>query len=194
MAILATETARSCKLCRHARRPEIDALIEQRSNRTIKPDDFFAALTEMGVENPTVDNVKNHLKKHCRIVDENVAEREAEVESALKDLALTMFTEILGGDWREHDVSPEVLIELQRRLYVHELELRIAAGLPTGITHDHVLKGIAEQTKRKQEDAVNELLRGVGRGVETALSSMAARPALPAPAHADIEGEVVGES
>lgn len=191
MAIQPIATELRCKLCKHDRRPEIDALIEQRSRREINGDELLSKLVEVGVDNPNLDNVKNHLKKHCRIVDEAVAQAEERVIVELKAVAVAMFEETLGEGWRLRPIPPEALIDLQRRLYVHELELRVAEGLPSGVTHDHVLKGVAEQTKRKQEDAISELMRGVGRGVEAALSGTVRRHALPAPA---IEGEVVSES
>jgi len=194
VAIQPTATELKCKLCKHERRPEIDAAIERRSKREINGDQLIEVLTGLGVANPTLDNVKNHLKRHCRIVDEETMSAELNVKSQLEAIALAMFDDVLGEDWRDKPIPPDVLIDLQRRLYVHELELRVAAGLPSGITHDHVIKGVAEQTKRKQEEGLSELFRGVGRGVEAALKGAVQRPALPA---ADVEiedAEVVDES
>lgn len=195
LVIQASKTEPKCKLCTHPERAKIDEAICQRSNREINGDALIAKLGELQVENPTLDNVKNHLKRHCTLVEEKTAAAEADVEVQLREIALQMFEDALGEDWREQPISAEALIDLQRRLYAHELSLRLAAGLPSGITTDHVLKGVAEQTKRKQEEGLSELFRGVGRGVEAALKNATAPAALPAAEVIDAEdAEVVDES
>lgn len=192
LVIQSTTTEAKCKLCSHAERTSIDEAICQRSNREINGDALLERLAELGVANPTLDNVKNHLKRHCKLVEPDVVQAEIKVKSQLEAIALEMFDDALGEDWRDRPISAEALIDLQRRLYAHELELRIAAGLPSGITTDHVLKGVAEQTKRKQEEGLSELFKGVGRGVEAALKNATAQPALPV--GEVIDAEVVGES
>lgn len=179
LVIQSTTTEAKCKLCSHPERAKIDEAICQRSNREINGDALLERLAELDVANPTLDNVKNHLKRHCKLIEPDVADREARVKTELEKTAMAMFEDALGEDWRDRPISAEALIDLQRRLYAHELELRIAEGLPSGITTDHVLKGVAEQTKRKQEEGLSELFKGVGRGVEAALKNATAQPALP---------------
>lgn len=167
MAARAKTTQAKCKLCSHPRRREIDAILEERSKRRINTEETLAKLSALGVENPNLDNIKSHLgqkgnEAHTIFISEEEGEAEETVKNALRDAALAIFQRILGDNWRESTPTPEQVLEVQRSLYLHELELRIAAGLPVDITHDQALKSIGEGTKRKQNEAVDELMGGLG--------------------------------
>lgn len=195
VAVLKIANVAACKLCKHPKRDEIDAWIEKRSNKERIGDQnvnlqyVLERLAELGVENPTEDNVKNHWKKHCeKIADDVAAEtaaKEAAIEEELKNEALAIMERILGKDWRSQGLTPtpEQIGELHRALYAYEMELRVRQGLPVSITHDHVLKSIAETTKRKGEESQTELLRTLGKGIEGAFKALGAakQPALPEP-------------
>ena len=126
MAVLKIASVGRCKLCKHPKRDEIDAWLEKRSNgevvdgNRVNLEYALARLAELGVENPTEDNVKNHWKKHCeKVADDALAEqaqREAEVEAELKNEALAVMERILGKDWREKGLTPtpEQIGELHR--------------------------------------------------------------------------------
>lgn len=193
MAVLKIASVGACKLCRHPKRDEIDAWLEKRSNKdqvagqNVNLDYVLARFREIGVDNPTPDNVKNHWKKHCQKIADDVAaeqeQKEAEAEEELRSAALTIATRILGEGWKEAGLTPtpEQIGELHRALYAYELELRITKGLPLGITHDHVLKSIAETTKRKGEESQTELLRTLGRGIEGAFQALGVKQAAELP-------------
>lgn len=168
-------TQMKCKLCSHARRPEIDLAIADLANRAISINELLARLADIGVENPTYDNVKAHRKSHLELVPQAVAEAEADVEGELKRAALAIFERILGADWRSATPTAEQYLELVRALQVHELELKIRAGLPTGITVDQGLKSIGETTKRKHEEGQSELFKSLGAGLTGAFRALGAK-------------------
>jgi hypothetical protein len=185
-----------CKWCSHPQLGAANAIFERVSTRQLSREAAVAELEALGFENPLAGDgwkkhwsSKGHYFYQTPVDAEKAAERaeaEKEIELALRQEASSLLTDILGDDWREKGVSPtpEQILEVQRVLYVHELELRLAAGLPSGITHDQVLKGIGEATKRKQNEAQDQLLKAVAGGVgmvfEKALGGVAEQHELPA--------------
>lgn len=168
MAVREIRHAPRCKWCSSPKLAEANEIFALVSKRQLGRDEALEQLAALGFENPAAgDGWKKHWgsKGHYYFVEGGEGEKEEEVRNLLTEAALELFAEALGGpDWRERGVKPtaDQILEIQRTLYVHELELRLAAGLPTGLTHDQVLKSIGEGTKRKANEAQAELLRQLG--------------------------------
>lgn len=148
---VATETAPRCKLCQNAHRTEIDELIALRSQRLKKTPEILVQLAEWGVENPTADNLKMHLKNHVELVTpEEYSQRADDVDE--------VFTQILGDGWQNRVPTPDEANELVRALAVRDLYRKAKEGKGVGLTADHLLKSVAEATKRKSDERVGGLL------------------------------------
>lgn len=187
-----------CKFCMHPRREDVDRVLGRYFSREITREMCFEELRELGVDNPTADNLKRRAKeghagthdapRHTKWVEQATAEEEAareiEARTKLSEFAAVLFVRILGEGWRERGItpSPEQILDIQRALYIHELELKIAAGVPSGLTHDQVLKTIGEGTKRKHSEAVDGLLGVAGKAIEAAIGGRVGLP--PGPGHA----------
>lgn len=163
MAVIAIESQQRCKLCKHAERTAIDALLERRSKlesdgdgKRINLEYVLARFAEWGVENPTGENVKNHWKKHCEVVSEEEAE-------ARVDAAADAIQQILA----DPDAPIDVEGSLRRiiALGMAELEQRVKSGLRTGVTIDHIMKASDALARRGQNEAQAELLKAIGGGV-----------------------------
>lgn len=149
-------------------RADIDALLEARSKRekdgdgrTVNISYVQEKLTEWGVNNPTVENVKIHWQKHCEVVTEAVIEAsQAAAAKKIEELRE-------GGTHVDIDGNLRWMVTVGRA----EMEERIAAGGSSGITPDHVLKATAELTKRQHNEAQHDLLQAIGGGIAAALEA-----------------------
>lgn len=182
MAARVADTNLRCKLCAHPKRAEIDALLERRSRREMNLEQVLERLVEFGVKNPNIDNIKGHLgqkgnKAHTVFVDDAEKAKDDAVDEALREQALAIFERVMGADWRERTPTPDQVLEIQRALYLHKLELELREGKLPDVTHDQVLKNIGEGTKRKHNEAQEELLKGLG----SAAGAFATRMLGPAP-------------
>jgi len=191
VAARVADTNLRCKLCAHPKRAEIDALLELRSKREMNLGQVLEKLTELGVKNPNVDNIKGHLgqkgnKPHTTFVADEEKAKDDAVDEALKEAALEIFERVMGADWRERTPTPDQVLEIQRALYLHKLELELREGKLPDITHDQVLKNIGEGTKRKHNEAQAELLKGLGSAAG-AFASRLLEPAV-------IDGEAIEEA
>lgn len=173
MPVRAIKTELRCKLCAHAKRREIDELLEQRSMRKINLEGVLAQLVEWGVENPNEDNVKNHWRKHVEIVSVEVAEAQSEARQEI----VTRGKEV---DVTNTDAVIDRLIELG----VSDLEAALEAAGTSGVTVDQLLKALSLKTQRKSSEAMAGLFGSLGKGIEgvfkKALDSPAPVPQLPA--------------
>jgi hypothetical protein len=165
--VLAKKTELRCKLCRHERRAEIDALLELRSLR--RKDEagvlvtlavVLAQLAEWGVENPTEDNVKGHWKNHC----EQVSEQQVADDTAQRE---DIIAKLLAGEL-DH-VNVDEYLRLIVSVNHYELVERVKKGEKTGVTIDHSLKAIDGLTKRRHSDATADLFRAIGGAVAQAV-------------------------
>jgi hypothetical protein len=191
--VLAAKTVPSCKLCKHPRRAEIDALLEKRSNKIRDPKTkqllFTAEILkkrfaeEFGVVNPTDENLQVHWKKHCEVVTQAEVN---EVEDALSELNQEMLDIIDGSDGTvDNDLRVVFKLGMKR------IRGRVLRGEDPGVSVDHALKASAELTKRQDNEAKHELLQALTGGIATALS--APRQPLPIEGAEVIEVEVVEE-
>jgi hypothetical protein len=153
-----------CKICASPHADAIDALLLKRSKRekdaegkTVNLDYVLAAMTEYGIENPTLDNVKGHWKNHRQVVsEEEVAEQTERLNEAIQQLE--------SGEFEFEDVDEGLRFFFS--VGMKDLKRKVAAGELSGITHDHLLKAAGEITKRRQNDAQQELLRALGGGIQ----------------------------
>jgi hypothetical protein len=177
MRVIALKTELRCKLCKHPDRAYIDELLSKRSQRLTDPvtgaqinlDYVLDALRELGVSNPTEENVKNHWKKHCSLVDDAEAEAEERREGELQEEAVRIFERVLGPDWRDRSPGPDQVLELQRALWAHKLHLELRDGKLPDITQDQILKNVGEQSRRRQDEAARELLGSLTGAIGAAM-------------------------
>jgi hypothetical protein len=179
VAVQAIKSEQKCKLCRHDERVRIDELLEKRSLRQKDADGVIvnleyvlAAFREMGVENPTLDNIKIHWKKHCRQVsDKQAAEEEAQRADLLE--------KILSGEIELADIDESVRVMFT--LGVEEVKDRARRGEKTGITIDHVIKFGDLLTKRRHNEKTEEMMAALGGAVAQVYGGMAQGQLPPAP-------------
>ena len=185
MPVIVVKTAPRCKLCQHEKRSDIDAELELRSNLAGKPDEagvthnieyVLAKFRDWGVQNPTMDNVKNHWgneKKHSYAASVEEAAVRSMQEDELTEQQLQIVKRLLP-EW------PEQILELQRALFPFTVIQNIKAGKPLGITWDQVDRGINTATRRNSEEqaasligslagAIEESARTAGKAVDAAL-------------------------
>ena len=191
MPILQTKVELKCKLCSHAERIRIDEQIERRSKREINLEQLLAYLRELGVKNPTKENVTLHLRRHCRIVTAEEAEAEAATKEAVSGRALEMCEKEFGPGWQERVLTADEFLILTRIASQHDIAVRMAAGEKTGATIDHGLKAVGETTRRRFNEAETDMKRGITKALELALAGGRERKALNAGV---IDAEVVEEA
>lgn len=185
------DTQLRCKICASAKRREIDALIGQWKAKAVSKQALLDGMRELKIDNPTLDNVKGHVgtaanPKHVKYADEAELEAEkAEIENTI--------TELESGKIDMAD--PDEVLRVQLTAYYRSLLAKMAAGEDVHLTHDHAIKVVGEMTKRKHNEAQNELLGaltgGIGQVFQKALGP--ATPELPAGEPQIVEGEVVRE-
>jgi hypothetical protein len=179
MAVLPIKHEPKCKLCSHDRRPDIDAILELRSNLGV--DDggnrvnlvyVLERFAEWGVVNPTADNVKNHWRKHCQVI--NSEAMEAAQSAALVEL------ERMDREGVHVDVNRD--LDWMWGIGLAEIRGRVARGEKSGITPDMLMKVAAEKTRRQHNESQDELLKALTGGVAEAFTQLGRGPkALPIP-------------
>lgn len=168
MAVLHVKVEPRCKLCRHSRKEDINALLEQRSLRRADEDGnrvnlkyVLARFAEWGVENPTAENVKVHVQKHIEFVEDSVqVQALAAGQAKAKALARNAASHV------DVDENLRWIVSVGRA----EIEERISQGQRSGITTDHILKATSELTRRAHNEAQHELLGALVGGIGHALS------------------------
>jgi hypothetical protein len=165
MPVVPIKTELRCKICKSDFRTEIDALLEQRSNREsdeqgnrINLQYVQEKMIEYGVKNPTLDNVNAHWKNHCEVGS-------AEAITAAQSAQLDALEELLAGG--EHANLDEALRTIVT-LGVAGFREKVAKGM-NPITVDHVLKAAAELTRRSHNEAQQDLLTSLIGGIGQAL-------------------------
>lgn len=174
MTVRAIKTEPKCKLCQHPKRAEIDGWIERRSNHEIDDSGnringeyVLRELKELGVVNPTIENVALHFRKHCEKVDSGTA---AALEIAATEAASTVLA-ILRGDTEKRDLDTD--LDVLWAIGIAEIEARVARGERTGITPDLMMKIAAEKNRRAHNETQADLLGALVGGIGHALSGQA---------------------
>lgn len=178
MAVLAIKHEPKCKLCQHPQRSQIDTLLELRSalqndaeGNRVNSDYVIEKLVGMGVINPTLDNLKNHWRRHCEVTTE-----EAVVKGQV--MAAQRMLDILSGAYTV-DLNAE--LDKLWAIGIAEIEGRIAAGEKSGITPDILMRIAQEKTRRSHNESQDELLKALAGGIAAVAPALAGaiRPALP---------------
>jgi hypothetical protein len=112
-------------------------------------------------------SARRHLRNHVEVLEGERAEEAAADEASDREAALDLFEWILGPDWQERPPSVDSLLELQRALYARTLADDVKAGRQVKLSHDQFIRGAAEATRRKADEATGLLLRGVASGLST---------------------------
>lgn len=166
MAVLQIATASRCKICQHARRADIEILLEKRSRHErdengerINLEYVKRKMAEFGVPNPTDENVKNHVQKHLEFVDDTI---QAQAIQASQQKAKEMRAAREGG-------SVEADLRWIIDVGIGEVEERVARGEKSGVTLDHVMKAAAELSRRSHSESQRELLGALVGGIASAL-------------------------
>jgi hypothetical protein len=190
LAVREVKTEQRCKLCKHPKRSELDLLLLQRSQRAtidgqaINGDFVKAKFIELGVENPTHENLTSHWKNHCEVVS---AEEEQAIDDAVESLLANVSIEELG-----RMTTAERLDLLEQQGYL-ELQARIKRTGKSGLTIDQLVRIAELKQRQKSNEEANRLMNALGAGVVAALQRPTEPRALPAPAHPVLEAEVVRE-
>jgi hypothetical protein len=162
VAVRQIKSEKRCKICASPDRIEIDRLLELRSvgekidGVRVTGDYVLARMGELGLRNPTLDNLKAHWKNHCEVVsDELVGQLEGAVTAALEALD------------QGATVDPDAALDRIVAAGMAEIEQKIRNGQKVGISVDHILKAIDSKTRRGHTEAQSELLRSLGGGIES---------------------------
>lgn len=180
MAVIVARTAPRCKLCRHPRRVDIDAELDTRSRLNGRPDEngvvhnleyVLERFREWGVENPTLDNIKNHWgneSKHSYPVTDDEAKQVEEQVAELSKEQLAVCERVLGEDVLagRATATVEQLLELQRALFPFSLIQRIKAGKPIDISWDQLDRGHNTATRRNSEEQAASLVSSLAGAIE----------------------------
>jgi hypothetical protein len=203
VAVLAIQSAPRCKLCQHAKRSEIDALLERRSNGESDETGRFnlqrildiLGSPEFDVTNPTKENVTVHWRKHCEKVEQGQVDEMQEKKQELSTRALAMCEAEFGVDWQDRVLSNDEYLIFVRICAQYDLSQKILAGEKTGATIDHGIKSVGESTKRKSNEALDEIRKGMGQALQAVAQRELgiSRPALPAGVPDIIEAEPLAE-
>jgi hypothetical protein len=185
MAVLALVTERRCKICTFPHRDQIDQLLELRSKReqdadgrNVNLDYVLEKAAELGLPNPTAENVKTHWRRHCKSVDEVTKEAVNEaVSAAFRELA----SEFADEGPLDADNFPDRML----RIFEIEMQRKLGEGEGLPITLDQAAKLIDVKTRRRHNDSVNLLLSGMAAGLTKALDL--------GPKPLEIEAEIVEE-
>jgi hypothetical protein len=185
LSVVPIKSEPRCKICNSTDRPELDELLLQRSRRHRLEDGSYvtekvvlARMAELGIANPTVDNLRLHWKRHCEVVSRK--HQEERDEEALKLLDGLSAEDLLG-------MNRQQLVDLLMRQGIAEARVRASQTGKSGITMDHVLRLVELQIKEKGSEDQRRFLEAIGGGIARALG-----PGVPhLPAGEVIEAEVV---
>jgi hypothetical protein len=166
------KTERRCKLCQSTHRSEIDQLLLLRS-QSGKLDDgtrvngeyVITRCAELGIQNPTKENITGHWKNHCEVIDDEAAK-------AIDQAVDATLAKLQPGAVVDADAALDRIIAVG----VAEIEERVAQGQRSGIGVDQVLKAIDSKTRRGASEAQSELLRELGGGIAAAFKIAAGSP------------------
>lgn len=166
--VRALKTEGKCKLCKHPKRAEIDALLLRRSNRertedgrNINLEFVLARLSEWEVVNPNLDNVKLHWTKHCEVISAEVAAAQKHsLAEMVEQLTPDRIAQMTEADW----------VRWTAQVGLAQESARIQTDGTTSITMDHVLRAAAELRQRKSDETIGRLLGELGGGITAALS------------------------
>lgn len=178
-----------CKLCASEHREKINDLIAAQRSGDITREALFEQMEALGIKNPNLGNVKAHLgtsKKpgHIRLIPA--------AEKAVQDAAAQeVYEEYKAGTLKPP--SADEILDLQLSQYERELWRKIEAGESIGFTHDHALKAIAEKTKRKHNEAQQEILGALTGGIMKAFERSDQRELPPGEDPPVVDAEVVEE-
>lgn len=170
MPVVQTKTEPRCKLCRHPARTTIEHWLERRSLR--EEDERGERITlayvldrfrELGVENPTEDNIKAHWGKHCELVADDEAARLGEVEAEIAEQARRLAAEYEGRD------DPDSHLELQQRIGHLRLLAELKRGELPKVTVDQSRAAVDSKTKRRHNEKVDQLLELQGVALTRAI-------------------------
>lgn len=187
----ALKTEPKCKICSSPHRGEIEDLLAIRSDgasiqledgteRRVTEEYIFGIAQERWGFRLNRNNIGTHFSKHFQKGNPAV------LKQAHSDAAEELIERIKRGEIPKK--TPEELLDL-----IIGLAFEKAAFDPRSVTLDHGLKAVAEKTKRKQNDAQDELLAALGRSIEKSVD----RIPLPEPRPVDgtpppeIEAEAV---
>lgn len=191
VAVRAKKHEGRCKLCKNPNRPEIDDWLLRRSFRHQMPDgtpvnfEFVVArFIELGVENPTRENVTSHWKNHCEVVSRT--EQDA-IDEAVKSL----FEQLSEEDILK--LSSAQLLDLLQKQIVLEVQAKVKTTGRSGASIDHLIRIEELKTRQKQAEGQKKFLELLGGGIQGALQSAFQPKELP-PAHPDLDAEVVHET
>jgi len=192
MGVIVYKTEYRCKFCKSEHRMAIDEILEKRSRGytntagvKINADVALEMIAALGVENPTLDNIKGHwngneAKAHSyydeatKGVTEKsgkpaVPKEELEGRRAIIEKALPGW---LANPW---PLTPDQVAAVTQAVGMYDALQRFVKGEKSGITVDHALKGGDLATKRNVNDAAVELMKyaglAVGASVKAALES-----------------------
>lgn len=173
-----------CKICKSPHRDEIDGLLLERSFRVTRDDgtvvngDFVRRrLVELGVQNPTHENLTSHWKNHCQVVSKDSEEEIADlVEGVLASVSIEELQEMTTSERLD-------LLELQGYA---ELQARIKTTGKSGLSTDQLLRIAEIKQRQKQNEDQRKFFTALGAGVAAALGRGAEQRALPVP-----DGEVI---
>jgi hypothetical protein len=177
-----------CKLCRSPQRAAIDLLLLRRSRGDVDGDGvkitgdyLLEKFAQMGVENPTKDNLTVHFGKHCEVV-------QAEERQANADELDDVFGELLSGAGTDIDVDASLRAVF--KIGVKDLAAQYRNGtLKIGISE---LRQIADTLERRRKtDAESDLMRTFGRAMEGAMAAYVMEA--PRPHGEIVEGEAIEE-
>ena len=173
MGVLPSKTVASCKLCKHDRRSEIDELLLKRSLKTRDPvtkqlthtADIIRQLLadDFGVENPTLENLAVHWKKHCQVVTDAEV---ADVAKALDEHQEELLAIVDGSDG-----TVDSNLRVIHRLSMARIRGRILRGEDPGVSVDQGLKAVGELTKRQDNEAKHELLSALTGGIVDSIAA-----------------------
>lgn len=175
MSVIAIKTEPKCKLCRHEKRAEIDAILELRSNLTRGPETedgkkgellwplsrVLEQLAEWEVPNPTEENVKGHWRKHCQVTTSKAVAEAQEVSDEEIERILA------GGAHADVDDSLRLVVSLWQA----QVRQRAARGEAINISTQDMMKAAAELTRRQHNETQAELMSTFTQGLGLALGA-----------------------
>ena len=157
MPVIAIRSEYRCKICRSPNRYEIDELLGERnklSGAARKPSwhwsQFKDRLVELGIQNPTPQNVTTHWQGHCRELDEATDQEIAMASGdAARELAAQMQT--LAPD---ADNLLDTALKIGHMRWQHEL----AKGEVPKFTPEQIRAFIDAKTRRKSNEQTGRLI------------------------------------
>ena len=158
-----------CKICSHPDRKQADIFIYRQKMKDVNDDGepftanyLLTALAEMGIPNPSKENVLNHWRKHVEVPTKG--------QRAIERKAVSTILEKMSSD-QILTMSRAELLDLMMRQGVLEAGHRLATTGKSGITVADVLKIAELQIREKGSEAQNEFLKALGGGIVAAVKN-----------------------